>query len=149
MGKAKKPVNKPAKPGAPTSALFTRTEPAAGAGRATRAAQGAQEDTDDPTAPTAQSSSQARPSRRAAAQPQSGDDSVIIIGLALRRSEFDELQRIADRHHAARGSLLSVLMRFSMREHKAGRIKLTTERQKFTAAESSAFPSPPTVPTDD
>ena len=59
------------------------------------------------------------------------DDKVMGVSLTLRESEFAELQNIAEQHHASRGSLMTALMRYAMRDMRAGKFKLKTSGLKF------------------
>lgn len=58
-------------------------------------------------------------------------DRVIGISLALRQSEYDELQAVADQYGASRGSLMTVLMRHAMRDLRAGKIPLKKRGIRF------------------
>ena len=52
-------------------------------------------------------------------------------GVPLRKSEHDELQAIADEHHASRTSLLSYAVRYFLRDYRKGKIALKIKGLKF------------------
>lgn len=63
------------------------------------------------------------------------DDRVIAVSVALRQSEFDELQQMADDLHGSRGSLMSALLRRAMRDLRAGRVRFERRGIRLTEIE--------------
>ena len=61
-------------------------------------------------------------------------DPVLAVSIALRQSEFDELQQFADGLGGSRGSLMTALLRRAIRDLRAGRIQFVKRGVKLTEA---------------